>query len=297
MEYGIEGPGGCVRPTEAEALRLLNQALDAGINLFDTAPSYGDSERLLGQALGRGDGSYVATKVSIPRDGNGRPLRGGGLHRAVEASLEASLRALNREALDIVQIHNATVEVLARGEMAEALLGAKRHGKVRYLGASVYTEAEALAVVEAGCFDVLQVAYSVLDQRMAKRVFSVAEEAGVGLMVRSSLLKGALTPRAQWLPPQLSLLYQAAEQAKELLAGSWQALPEVAVRFCLSPRQVATVLVGPRTESELNQALAAAEAGPLSEALVARALTLALADERLLNPSLWSSALATGTEG
>jgi aryl-alcohol dehydrogenase-like predicted oxidoreductase len=106
-------------------------------------------------------------------------------------------------------------------------------------------------------------------------------------MVRSALLKGALTARSQWLPSQLAALQQAAERARDILAGSWQFLPQMALRFCLSARQVATVLVGVRTTEELRQVLIAVEDGPLSEESLARTADLALADERLLNPSYW----------
>lgn len=287
VEYGIEAPGEFGRPAEADSIRLLQQAADAGINLFDTAPAYGESERLLGQALGRRDDCIIATKVSIPQDADGRSLHGISLWQALEASLENSMRALQRDVLGIVQIHNATLDVIAQGEMAEGLLGARQEGKVRFLGASVYTEAEALAVIEAGYFDVLQVAYNVLDQRMAWRVFPAAEQAGVGVIVRSALLKGTLTAKAQWLPPELAELRQAAERARDVLAGSWQSLPEMALRFCLSASQAATVLVGVRTFEELRQALSVAEAGQLSEEMLTQTAALALADERLLNPLYW----------
>ncbi len=287
VEYGIEVPGEFGRPTEAEAIRLLQQAADAGINLFDTAPAYGKSEQLLGVALGSHHECYLATKVSVPIDSNGNPMHGPGLRQAVLYSLESSLRALQRDVLDIVQIHNATLDVIAQGEMAQVLLDAQQQGKVRFLGASVYTEAEALAVIEADYFDMLQVAYNVLDQRMARRVFSAAEQAGVGIMVRSAFLKGALTAKARWLPPELTELRQAAERSKDVLGGSWRSLPEMALRFCLSAPQVATVLVGARTIQELKQALAAAESGTLPEEVLARTPSLALTDEHLLNPSYW----------
>lgn len=290
VDYGIEAPGEFGRPAEADAIRLLQQAADAGINLFDTAPAYGESERLLGQALRSYPGCYIATKVPVPTDANGGRMHGPPLLRAVQGSMENSLRALQRDVLDIVQIHNAAIDVMAQGEMAGILLEAQRQGKVRFLGASVYGEEAALAAVEAGCFDVIQVAYSVLDQRMAWRVFPVAERAGVGILVRSALLKGALTAKAPWLPPELGELKRAAERARDLLAGSWQSLPEAALRFCLSARPVATVLIGARTAEELRQALAAAEAGALSEEVLARAPALALTEEHWLNPSYWSIA-------
>lgn len=241
----------------------------------------------MGQALRSHPQCYIATKVPVPTDADGNLLNGAPLRQAVRSSLENSLRALRRDVLDIVQIHNATPEVIRRGEMADILIEARRKGKVRFLGASVYGEEAALEAIDAGCYDVLQVAYNVLDQRMARQVFPAAERADVGIIVRSALLKGALTAKAPWLPQELAELRRAAERAKNILAGAWQSLPEAALRFCLSAPQVATVLVGVRTLEELRQALAAAEAGPLSAEMLARTPALALRDEPLLNPSYW----------
>lgn len=287
LEYGIESPHASRRPSEKDAIRLLEQAADEGINLFDTAPAYGESERLVGLAIGRRQRCHIATKVSVPMDGDGKALQGAPLRAAINASLKKSLRILRRDVIDIVQIHNATVDGIERGEVSDVLLKARDEGKVRFLGASVYGEESALAAVNSGYFDSLQVAYNVLDQRMAGRVFPAAAQAGVGILVRSALLKGALTEKSRFLPPELHVLQRASERAREKLAGTWQRLPEIAVRFCLSSKDVATVLVGASTRKELEQALLAAKAGPLSEELLGQAASLALTDEHLLNPSHW----------
>src|SRR4030095_2385185 len=205
----------------------------------------------------------------------------------VQESIHFSLKELRRDVLDIVQIHNATVDCVMKGELAELLLEAKRQGKLRYLGASVYGEDAALAVIESKQFEVLQVAYNLLDQRMAKRVFPTAERAGVGVVVRSAFLKGVLTPRAQWLPEPLAELRNAADRVREAFNASWQVLPDVALRFCLSTPEVTTVLIGSSTADELRQALASVEAGAFAKHELARASTLALSDEALLNPSFW----------
>ena len=288
VDYGIAAPGAFGRPDRRQVQAILERARQAGINLFDTAPAYGDSERLLGEVLGGDESCLIATKVSLPRDDSGVGRRGAALRQAVAASLERSSQALRRKTLDIVQIHNATLDIIKDGQLIGALLEAKNEGRVRFLGASVYTEAEALAVIQTGSLDVLQVAYNLLDQRMASRVFETAQRAGVGLLVRSALLKGALTDKAAWLPAQLDELRQAAARARDRLAdGNWSKLPEVAVRFCLSARPVATVLVGARSLDELEQALLAERAGSLSPDQLQIAHALALTDDFLLNPSHW----------
>ncbi len=286
ISYGIRKPGQPEYPVRSEATRLLRYAADQGINFFDTAPVYGESEKLLGEALSHRHDCYFATKVSLPEE-DGRVLTGKSLRAGVNSSLEASLKRLNRDWLDIVQIHNATTEVLEQGEIAETLLRARDAGKVRFLGASVYGEEAALAVIKAGSFDVLQSAYNLLDQRMADSIFPAAHQAGIGIICRSALLKGALTERAKWLPEELAPLRQQAAKAMNTLAGSWQRLPQMALRFCLSSSYVDTALVGVCNREELHSAVEAAMAGPLGQDELELASGLALQDENLINPTYW----------
>ncbi len=282
VDYGIAAPGAFGRPVEDEAIRLVRAAVERGVTLVDTAPAYGDSERIVGRALaGRGD-VIVATKVT-PAAGDAAAVE-----RGILDSIESSLRALGRDTLDIVQIHNATRAMIEHGAVTRALDGARRRGLVRVIGASVYGEQDAMAVIQAGDYSVLQVALNVLDQRMMQTVLPAADAAGIGVVVRSAFLKGALTSKAQWLPAPLAALREAAARARDVLAGgSWETLPDAAMRFCLSAPLVASVLTGARTQQELDAALAAEASGPLESALMADAARLAMTDERLLNPSYW----------
>ncbi len=110
------------------------------------------------------------------------------------------------------------------------------------------------------------------------------------MIVRSAFLKGALTHKAVYLPEELKTLRERAELARDRLAdGSWERLAEMAMRFCLSEPRVSTVLTGARTLAELDAALAAEAAGPLDAEMMARAASLAIEDEALLNPSRWQS--------
>jgi aryl-alcohol dehydrogenase-like predicted oxidoreductase len=281
VDYGINAPGQFGRPDELSAIRLLRRAAERGVTLVDTAPTYGTSERLVGCALAANKRAIIATKVAPPAEG-------ADVRAAIDASIDASRLAIGRDTLDIVQIHNATAAMIAQGEVTAALVRARERGQVRVIGASVYGEVAALAVIASGQFDLLQIAFSALDQRMAANVLPAADKAGVAVIVRSALLKGALTPKAQWLPSQLDRLKTAAELAKDVLAeGSWDALPRAATRFCLSFPSVASVLTGARSASELDAAIEAEAAGPLDDRVLRDAARLALDDEQLLNPTHW----------
>ena len=108
----------------------------------------------------------------------------------------------------------------------------------------------------------------------------------MGILMRSALLKGALTKRAQWLPENLRRVAEASGRAVQGLATTWEELPAIALRFCLS-LAAQTVLVGARGPEEVQMCLAAEKAGPLPAELMKVARSLALDDEQLLNPSFW----------
>jgi len=282
--YGIPTPGESnIAP--AESIANIHRAVEGGVNFFDTAPAYGCSEELLGEALADHKDCLVATKVSIPE--NVDDISQSELTRRVNQSLDESLRRLRREVLDVVQIHNATVHVLQQGSMVSCLERAREAGKLRYIGASVYGEECALAAIRTGKIQVLQIALSLLDQRMRDKVIPEASAAGAGVLTRSVLLKGTLTKRAQWLPPSLWPLSQASERAVRELGTCWGLLPSMALRFCLSVDGVHCVLSGVRNSAEVEDCLEACAAGPITPALLAKAYGLGLGDERLLNPSHW----------
>jgi aryl-alcohol dehydrogenase-like predicted oxidoreductase len=283
--YGIQEPGEPARITEDEAIQLIRAAAEKGINFFDTARGYGDSEAVLGKGLGDRASCIVATKVAL-LEGN-RENGSEKFARTVMLSVETSLKALRRDVLDIVQVHNATQDTLEKTEILDVLERAREQGKLRFLGASVYGEQAALAAIRSGRVDLLQIAVNLLDQRMLKIVLPEARAAQVGVLARSAFLKGALTERAKLLPEGLRALSEASDRMRSVLGESWESLPETALRFCLSVPGVHSVLVGLRNLSELATAVTAQAAGPLEDGVVRKTESLKLNDDHLLNPSHW----------
>ncbi|MBV9742772.1 MAG: aldo/keto reductase, partial [Acidobacteriia bacterium] len=271
---------------EQEARRILNRALDCGINYLDTARVYGESEAIIGRTLeGRRHEFILNTKVSSFEE---EGLAGETLRNRVVESVHQSLRALRTESVDVLMIHSASTEVIARGEMVSILEGFRRAGYVRYLGASVYGEQAALAAIQSGTLDCLQIAYSVLDRRPEKQVLTAAEKHDVGLVARSVLLKGALTTRYTSLPNALLPLRSAIERLVRTTAETDTSdLSELAYRYVLGRVGVHTALVGASSVGELEAAIRYASCGPLSGNVLARLEGLDLDDDELLNPGKW----------
>jgi aryl-alcohol dehydrogenase-like predicted oxidoreductase len=280
MDYGIKAEGQHGRPDKQTAVKVINKAVDWGINLFDTAPSYGHSENLLGSVIGS-NACYIATKVHLPAETQNPSS-------FIRASIETSLENLRRNYLDVVQIHNATVSTINQSDIPEILINLREKGLIRFIGASVYEPENALAALNTDCFDVLQIAYNILDQRMLQEVIPLAQERGVGILSRSAYFKGVLTAKAQHLSEECEFLRNAASKVKTAMnLRSWDELAELALEFCLSTEGIHSVLVGIRTTEELEFAIKTQGKGILTADILEKLLGFGIEDQHWLNPANW----------
>ncbi len=293
LSGGTYGAPGAARPAPraADARRVLLAALERGVRVIDTAPAYGEAEMLVGQAVGDRDGCVIATKLAIPAAGWGAlsPVQ---TRAHVRASTEASLRALRRERLDLLQIHNADEPLLRGTSVVEELARLREQGLVARLGASVYGEAAALAVIDTPALDTVQIAYSALDRRPERRVLPAAVVAGKAVIARSLLLRGVLGPAGRELGGEFAPLGAAAEAVRRSLGVGWEQLPGAAVAFAASRPGIACALLGPRDERELAALLDRLER--FGDAAVGLQLPMPSLPEQLLDPSRWPAEATIG---
>jgi aryl-alcohol dehydrogenase-like predicted oxidoreductase len=169
--------------------RLLGTALDAGLNVIDTAECYDESEVLIGRALGaRRAGCHLFTKCGHAQ-GWGRPdWRPGPLL----AGIERSLRRLQTDHVDLVQLHSCSLAVLRRGDAIAALEQARARGLTRYIGYSGDGEAARFAV-ECGRFDTLQTSVNLADQEALDLTLPRARERAMGVIAKRPLANVAWT--------------------------------------------------------------------------------------------------------
>ena len=289
LDYGINAPGHGGRPTQEDAIRLVHRAVDAGINLIDTARAYGSSEKILGQALaGRRDKVIIATKTGTQANG-GVPLAGDDLRRHMLASLHESLDALKTDYVDIWQIHNVDRSVLNEAEIVAAVFDEVRaKGLVRFTGGSFYGTEFPVQALALNLFDVMQITYSILDQRLTEQFFPLAMSANVGIFARSVLLKGALTERAEHLPAHLNELRLRSRSLRELITANklGATSAQVAIAFALAQPAIHAVLIGVSSEMELRSNLHSL-AVELDDTTLQQLASLRLDDADLLNPGTW----------
>ena len=181
------------RDDENQAARVINSALDAGINFLDTAACYGISEELVGKTVSHRRSDFVlATKA-----GHYLPRRQGEdwTYDVVAESIDRSLRLMNTDYLDVVQLHSCTVEVLERGDVTRALQDAKAAGKTRFIGYSGDNESAEWAV-NSGQFDTLQTSFNLVDQGARRKILPSAEAKSMGIIIKRPI------GNAVWGAPQ-----------------------------------------------------------------------------------------------
>lgn len=285
---------------DRRALAALRQALERGVNFFDTALVYGDghSERLIAKTLkGRTSRQpvYVATK--IPPKNLEWPARSTTpLAAAFPASwiircTEQSLRNLRAECIDLQQFHVWTDRWLAESEWYEAVQRLKRQGKIRAFGVSIndHDPNSALALVRSGLADAVQVIYNIFDQTPAEALLPLCRAARVGVIARVPLdeggLTGALTPETTFHPEDWRNRYFRDDRLREtveragrlrfLIRREITSLAQAALKFCLSHPAVSTVIPGMRRPEHVATNCAAGDGQRLTptelEALKAHA--------------------------
>jgi L-galactose dehydrogenase/L-glyceraldehyde 3-phosphate reductase len=308
LGFGCGAVGGLmVRGDPADQERAIARALEAGVNYFDTAWQYGEgaSEQNLGRILRtlKPANAVVGTKVRLQSADIGR------IGEAIAASLDASLKRLLLDRVDIFHFHNAiteaggglalTVEQML-GEVVPAFERARRQGKIRFLGLTGVGDTSALhKVIDARVFDSAQIVYNMLNPSAAVtlparypaqdygRLFDRTQAAGVGVVGIRVLAGGALTGSAERHPiaspppePIGSAMRYDADiaRARRLLPlvteGFAASLTEAATRFAISHPAMGTILVGTATPQQFEDSLAAVRKGPLPREALDRLMAL-----------------------
>lgn len=303
LGFGCGNVGGLmVRGTPAERERAVARALELGINYFDTAPSYGDglSERHLGQALRalRAD-VQVGTKFRLDRGDLGE------VAAAVARSLEASLQRLDRERVDLLQLHNRiSADDLPPARVLDQVVPAlerlQQAGKTRFYGFTALGDTRALhEVLGAGVLDTAQVCLNLLNPSAGlavppgfpaqdfERLLARTRAQGMGVIAIRVLAAGALSGALERHPVAVPTVAPIAsgpdyatdvQRARKLSAlveeGHVGDLVEASLRFALGTEGVSTVLLGYSSLEHLEGAAAAVAKGPLPRAALDRLSSL-----------------------
>ena len=240
--------------------RLLGTALDAGLNVVDTAECYEDSETLIGAALGtRRREVYLLTKCGHPR-GYGR---GDWREASLLSSIERSLKRLRTDRLDLIQLHSCELADLRKGEAITALERARERGWARYIGYSGDGEA-ARHAIECGRFDTLQTSVSIADQEALELTLPLAVKRGMGVIAKRPIANAAWRYARKPSEPYYQAYWSRlrALDYPFLRAGAAGAVA-TALRFTLAAPGVHTAIVGTKRPERWPENARLLEAGPL----------------------------------
>lgn len=287
MPYGIGVKEAADMLSESKAIKLLHAALNEGINFFDTARMYGESENIMGKAFkGQRNEVVICTKCRHFLDKEGKvPVRSN-LKEIIGNSLNESLHALQTDHVDVFMLHQANLNILENDEVSSIFLNLRKEGKIRATGVSTYTPEETIKAIETGVWEVIQIPFNLMDQRQGA-LFDFASEKGVGIVARSVLLKGLLSDRGKDLHPALKEIENHIKSYDELLEDSSYNLSTLATKFALSFPEVSTILIGIDRMEYLTQSLEAANGIYLDKAKLSRAKQLSYPDPKFLNLPYW----------
>lgn len=255
-EIGYEGA------TPETVVTLLNSALDAGLNVIDTAECYEGSEELIGNAVsGRRDQFHLFTKVGHPRGVGSEDWSA----ESILESIERSLRRLQTDRVDLVQLHSCSEAVLQKGDAIAALQTARDRGYTRYIGYSGDSRAARFAV-ESGAFDTLQTSVNIADQESIQLTIPLAEQRGLGVIAKRPIANAAWKSGHKPIDSYQHTYWDRLrklnyEFIKERAVEQSIAL---ALRFTLSVPGVHTAIVGTTKPERWQENARLLEAGPLS---------------------------------
>lgn len=267
MEVSVLGFGGAEigfeKASPETVGRLLHDALDAGLNVIDTAECYLDSEEKIGQAVaGRRDDFHLFSKCGHPQSPGVEDWR----PESLLASIERSLERLKTDRLDLIQLHSCSEAELRKGDVIAALQKVRDKGHARFIGYSGDGAAARFAV-ECGAFDTLQTSLSIADQEAVELTLPLARAKQMGVIVKRPIANAAWRhaerPENAYHRPYWDRMQKLRY---DFAGGDGSRAAAVALRFTLSVPGVHTAIVGTTRPGRWRENAALLEAGPLPPA-------------------------------
>jgi aryl-alcohol dehydrogenase-like predicted oxidoreductase len=283
LEVSVLGFGGSEigyeRATPGDVERLLGGALDAGLNVIDTAECYLKSEELIGRAVSHRRSEYHLFTKCGHASGLDHPDWS---RRLLAESIDRSLRRLRTDHVDLIQLHSCTADVLRDGDAVEVLLRAREQGKARFVGYSG-DGADARYAVESGAFDALQTSVSVADQEAVELTLPLARERRMGVIakrpVANAVWRHETKPDNEYVRPYWE---RVRRLDYDFLKGDMRGAMGTALRFTLGVPGVHAAIVGTSKPGRWRENAELLSAGPLPaeefDAIRARWKEVAAAD-------------------
>lgn len=279
--YGIANRMG--QPAQAEATAIIREAWENGIIKFDTAQSYGVSEKVLGKALaelGISQKAQIITKLDPGLDHKNASV--------LSSALETSFKSLRVSNIYALLLHREEMLPLWGKGLGEIMYDFCLSGKVSYLGISVYSPHMAIKALNTDGIDIIQVPSNILDRRFENEgVFEIAKAKKKEVYIRSIFLQGLLLMETGAIPDRMSFAIPVIEKLESLSKEFGLTRHEITLGYIKSEMPTARVVFGAETKEQVTENLAAWQKNIptfLSEKI---RMTFSSVNKQILNPSLW----------
>jgi aryl-alcohol dehydrogenase-like predicted oxidoreductase len=288
MDYGIANTAG--KPDYERSSGILDAALEGGINAFDTAAAYGDSEAVIGRYFGSlPEGAAEPIIITKLKTGTDVPLKRKELYDLVRGSVKDSLKRLGRDKVEVLMLHSAQ-DIDVHGEtIVRAMEDIRDEGLTERIGVSVYTPEATEEVLGYKAFDAVQIPVNIMDTRLLKTgILEKLSEAGIIVFARSVFLQGLFFREPESLPeklkaaiPYLEILSQSAKEEEMTIA-------QLAFGYVRDLPGVTSFVVGAEEAEQVRENIRLFKAPKISEETTKK-LRKEFEDvpEQVLNPGLW----------
>lgn len=288
LDYGINNDSGQVSPDEVA--RIMDFAINNGINHFDTASVYGNSEIVLGDYFHKTfHGKYLREEQIIMSKLLPKVMRAEsdvGLYN-VKKHVERSLQRLKLDYLDIYFIH--TPEEVEDVKLLAELQEAKEMGLIRGIGLSAYELEHALCAIECGCVDVVQLPYNLFDHRLEDEVFlTKVESSGIKIHARSPFLQGLFMMDVDEVPDYVRDASTLIESLNEIVKKYNIDIKKLCIQYAIANEHVEHIVLGVDTIEQLIENVNNVKVDSrYQEAIEEIRRTFVNVDKRIIFPSLW----------
>ena len=289
LNYGIANKIG--KPSIEQAFNILETAVNSGINCFDTAFSYGNSEETIGSFISsemcRNTPTIVTKLQQIEFDDSISSFK---IYNEVKQNVEKSLKRLQINKIPICLIHKVSNMTDQDGLIVHSLLRLKDEGLIGRIGISVYDSEEVRQVIDMEDFDAIQIPINIFDHRLIESgLLESLEQHDFIVFARSIFLQGLFFLDPDTLPENLKLAREPIITLKKLAQKYEIDIAEMAFAFVRDLPQISSMVIGAETSAQVLENCALIECPKLSEELKYEILdTFNDLPEKIINPSLWN---------
>jgi len=289
-DYGIANTGG--KPDYQKSVDILKLAADSGVNCFDTAPSYGDSEKIIGSFLSSyknfSEPPVVVTKFTpIKPDGK---ITFQNIYRLVKKQVIESLARLKIKKIPIYLLHDAADINAYGGLVTKSLLKLKDEGLIGVLGASVYDPEDVEMVLKLGTMQAIQVPINIFDHRLIKTgLLEQLKNRGFIIFARSIFLQGLFFLKDSKLPPHLASASTYLKKLQQLAANYGTDIAELALTFVRDLPVISSVVIGAEKPEQVQQNIKLMKSPPMSPKLREEIMSIFSNVPRgIIDPRTWN---------